>query len=159
MSEAIAIRIKITPDMVGHDAFILTEPEKYKVSEYGEMIAIKLNPGIDRRSVEQLNLYWSCCGIVAEQLSDNINFNSKKKVDRQCKFSCRFFDEDSKIHFEMRDGGSRLYFELGSTSFDKLGKAEANQYFTDAFDRLGTFLGITAEEMILEAQSRMRMVK
>lgn len=156
--EAIAVKVKITPDMIGKTAWILTDDEKNNISELGKYIAVKFIPGIDQRSLSQLGLYQACCGVVSEQLDDNVNFNTKKKVDRQCKFALRFFDENSKVTFETKDKGSRLYFELGSIAFDNLNKQGATEFFKDAFAQLGAFIDISEEDIIKETKSRMKKV-
>lgn len=156
MTETSLVKIRITEDMIGRVAYIATTEEVYSLSEWGEPVACVFKPRIDARSLEQLNLYWACCQLVAENLSDNINFNTKKKVDRQCKFALRFFDDESKIHVNIRDGESRVYFELASISFDKLKRKEANEYFADAFSQLAEFIGCSEEEIVTEAKARMQ---
>jgi hypothetical protein len=154
--EAVGVKIKIDQSMIGKPAYILTDPEKYQVSEWGEYIAVKFIPGIDQRSLEQNNLYWACIGLIVEHAADDPEWSTKEKVHTQIRWAVKFIDKDSAVHLTTKGGDSKLYFELKSISFSKAKRKEANEYFNDAFQYMADLLGITVEELIAEAQSRMR---
>ena len=152
--ETIAVKIKITSDLVGKDAIILTKQDNYKAIEYGEYILIKFNKGVDRRSIEQNNLYWACLQLLVENRGD-ISYSTKEKAHTQVRWGCKYIDMESVTHFP--DG--KLYFELDSVSFSKANQKKVNEYYNRAFDFMAEALGITVEELIMEAQSRMQSVR
>ena len=155
--EALASKVKITQDMVGQSAYILTEPEKYQVSGFGELIYIIFKPNIDARSLEQLNLYWAGNGVIAEDNALNEDWNTKDKVDRQVKWGVRFIKGDSVVHLTAPDGSERLYFELDSISFTKANAYRANQFFKQAFPKQAEFHNCSEEEFIALVKSKMKM--
>lgn len=154
--EAVAIKIQIDQSMIGKPAYVLTDAEKYQVSEWGEYIAVKFNPGVDQRSLEQNNLYWACVAIIVEHAADDPEWNTKEKVHTQIRWAVKFINKESAVHLTTKGGESRLYFELKSISFSRANRKEANDYFNDAFQHMADLLNITVEELITEAQSRMK---
>lgn len=154
--DAVGIKVKITPDMVGKTAWILTEDEKNQVAEWGEYIAIRFMPGVDQRSIEQNNLYWACIGIIIEHAGDDTEWNSKEKVHTQIRWAVKFINKESAVHLTTKGGESKLYFELKSISFSKANRREANDYYNEALEYMAALLNITVEELIAEAKSRMR---
>ena len=154
--DAVGIKVKITPDMVGKTAWILTEDEKNQVAEWGEFIAIRFMPGVDQRSLKQNNTYWACVAIIVEHAADDIEWNTKEKVHTQIRWAVKFINKESAVHLTTKGGESRLYFELKSISFSKANRKEANDYFTEAFEYMAALLNITVDELIAEAKSRMR---
>jgi len=168
--EAVAIKIQIDQSMVGKPAYILTDPDKYQVSEWGEYIAVKFNPGIDQRSLEQNNLYFACLNLLVENKQDifiirkdkegneikDYIWKTKERAHKQVRWACGYIDRDSAIHFVDKDGNSRLYFELDSVSFSKSRQKKVNAYYDDAFKFMSDDLGITVDDLIAEAQSRMK---
>ncbi len=155
--EAVAIKARITPDMLNQDCYILTDYEAYKTSEYGEPIAIKLNPGIDRRSLEQLGLYWKCVELKVESMEiDDPIWNTKEKAHKQIRWMCQYINRDSAVHLMMPDGTSRLYFELDSIAFDKSNQKKVNAYFDMAIPKIAESMDLTEDELIEVAKSRMQ---
>jgi hypothetical protein len=166
--EAIAVRAKITSDMIGKDAVILTDPEKYKELGYGEMTVVKFNKGVDRRSIEQNNLYWACLQLLVENRQDDyvitrqepftkeLLFDTKDKAHAQVRWGCKYINFESMVFFKQ---SNRMYFELDSISFSKADRKKAGEYYTKAFEYMADLLGITVEELVKEAQSRMQGVK
>lgn len=92
------------------------------------------------RSYEQLKLYWACCRSVAEN-TDDPNWNTPQKVDFQCKIKCRLISE-----FLVVDNVTHII--PGSVSYAEMNHLEACNYFDRAFDEMATFLGITREELL-----------
>lgn len=154
--EAVAVKIKIDQSMAGKTAWILTDPDKNAVSEYGEMIAVKFNPGVDQRSIKQNNLYWKVLEVWCEQKSDNPEYSTKEKCHVQVRWAVKFIDKENAVHIVDKNGNSRLYFELKSISFAKRNRKEANAYYDEAFQYIADDMGITVDELIAEAQDRMK---
>ena len=154
--EAVAIKVLIDQSMIGKPAYVLTDAEKYQVSEWGEYIAVKFNPGVDQRSLEQNNTYWACIALIVEHAADDIEWNTKEKVHTQIRWAVKFINKESAVHLTRKGGESRLYFELKSISFSKANRKEANNYFNDAFEYMAALLNITVDELVAEAQSRMK---
>jgi len=153
--EAVGIKVKITIDMVGKTAWILTDEEKNQVADWGEYIAIKFMPGVDQRSLEQNNLYWKCLEIYCENKSDDFEYNTKDKCHSQVRWAVKYINKESAVHFMDKNGNSKLYFELDSISF-KTPQKKANQYYDNALKHIADDLGLTVEELISEAKGRMK---
>jgi hypothetical protein len=100
----------------------------------------------DQRSLEQLRLYWACCGLVANNTDDN-NLNHRDKVSEQVKIKLRFVDCWYTFKNE-KTGAEQLNIKTKSISFDKLRQAEFNDFMSRALDVLSGYLGCTVDEMI-----------
>jgi hypothetical protein len=103
-----------------------------------------------QRSVAQLNLYWACCKEVADNTDDQ-KWNTKEKVDFQCRVILDFRD---KSYIAVRPDGT-VQFKYRSISFKNLKHMEACNYFTRAFDVMAGFLGVTVEDLVRMAQEHM----
>jgi hypothetical protein len=154
--EAIACKVRITRDMVGKPCFILVDADNYNVSEWGEYIAVKFIPGKDQRSLQQHNLYWKILEVWCEHKGDDPEYGTKEKCHVQVRWAVKFIDKESAVHVVDKNGNSRLYFELKSTSFDKRKQREANEFFADAFRYIADDMGLTVDELVAEAQSMMK---
>ncbi len=128
----------------GIDCWVLQNGQHDHVAEYGQAVEVVMYPRKDTRSVEQLNLYWACCDIVAENSEDD-----KNKIDKRCKIDCEFFAD-----VIIKDGVN--YATLDTISLSGTDAVKANEYFDKAFNVLGGYLGVSAEDLIREAQLRMR---
>jgi len=124
----------------------------------GQEIKIK----VDDRSIKQNNTYWACLEIIKEHKSVNDSgeidkeWNTQSKCHAQIRWITKYINKESAVHFTDSNGNSKLYFELESIAFTKSNQKKVNQYFDDAFKWMADELGITVEELIKEAQSRMR---
>ena len=154
--ETAAVKVRITQDMVGKPCFALPDADKYSVSEWGEYVGVKFLPGTDKRSLEQHNLYWKILEVWCEHRADNTEYNTKEKCHVQVRWAVKFIDKESAVHVIDKNGNSRLYFELKSISFDKRKQREANEFFTDAFQYIADDMGLTVDELVAEAQARMK---
>jgi|GEM_PF-1954200 len=172
--ETAVVKVKITQAMVGQPCLIFPVPENYNAFEWGEYSAIKTLPGVDQRSIEQNNLYFACLGLVVEHKQDEFvmisrinesgadeeikyfTWDTKDKAHSQVRWLCGYIDRNSAVYVTDKRGNSRLYFELDSVSFSKSRQKKVNEYYDKAFVKMAELLGITVEELIAEAQSRMK---
>lgn len=96
-----------------------------------------------QRSLKQLRTYWRVCAIVASN-TDEPSWNTKEKVDYQCRVACRFIDPN--ITIVLPDG--KVMFHYRSISFKNLGHIEACNYFDRAFKVLEEFSSVLIEDLI-----------
>ena len=96
-----------------------------------------------QRSLKQLRTYWRVCTIVSKN-TDEPSWDTKEKVDYQCRVACRFIDPN--ITIVLPDG--KVMFHYRSISFKNLGHIEACDYFDDAFKVLEEFSGVLVEDLI-----------
>jgi len=118
-----------------------------------------LNPK-EQRSLKQHDTYFKCVEVwqeykmINDDGSINYDYNTKDKCHSQIRWAVKYIDRESVTHFIDKNGKSFLHFELDTISF-KTPQKKANQYFDDAFKFMADELGITVEELIKEAKSRM----
>lgn len=155
--EATLVKVMVDETMIGQNAYVLTEHEKYQISGYGEYLAVILHPTIDFRSIEQNNTYWKCCEVVAEHFQDKPDWNTKEKADKQVRWAIRYINPDSVVHLTMPDGTTRLHFEFDSISFIKTNQVKANKFFNQAFQQLADFINVTVDELVKVAKERMKI--
>lgn len=148
-------KIKIDESMIGKAAFIAAQPEVYDVCEWGQFTAVKIMPGAVERSIIQNNTYWACVEIFREHKCDNPEFSTKEKCHAQIRWAIKYINKESAVHFVDKNGNSRLYFELDSISFSTPQK-KVNLFYTDAFQYIADELGCTVDELVAEAQARMK---
>lgn len=100
------------------------------------------------RSLDQLRLYWGACKVTADNTDDK-HWNSKDKVDWQCRNYLKFYDYDNTYV-----NGQTVNFRVRSISFETLAHAEACDYFNEAFRVMADYLGVDTETFIAEVKSR-----
>ena len=123
-----------------------------------------LNGAIDeisddlKRSYTQLSLYFACCKLVADSVPEEdpyyYSWNTKEKVDRQCRLAMNHVKYEL-IYYDEKTQEMQIHREVKSISFKVLKHLEACGYFNDAFPFMGKRIGLTADELIAEAKSRM----
>lgn len=106
------------------------------------------------RSLAQLGLYWSCCTLVAELISDHENVFGKEDVDFKIKLIIGQKYPWMIKQFKVVKGIA--YIELISISFANMPRLAANKYFDKAFPELGSMVGLTEDELIARSKERMR---
>jgi DNA-binding XRE family transcriptional regulator len=99
------------------------------------------------RSVPQLNTYFACCKLLSEN-SEDPNFVSAESVSEWVKLKLRWIDFWIVC-------GKQTHIKTKSISFKELKHLTACNFFDRAFDRIAAELGITVQELIGEAKSRM----
>ncbi len=104
-----------------------------------------------QRSVVQLNLYWSVCGVVAAN-TEHPQWDTKNKTDFQCRVAADF--RDPNVVAVKPDG--QVVFQYMSISFPNLGHIEACNYFDRAYDVMGKFLGVSVEELVAMTKEQMQ---
>lgn len=103
------------------------------------------------RSILQMNTYWACCNTAAKQ-TDHKQWNTKEKVDFQCRVGLHFVNPDLIV---VKPDGSIL-FSYRSIAVKNLNHIEACNYFDRALDLMAAFLGITVDKLIAQAKSEMK---
>ena len=121
--------------------FKLNQPVRVKVYSIGAQ---------KQRSNAQLNTLMACCQLVADNARQP-QFNSKAKVKFAIKVHTDF--RDPNITFVRPDG--TVQFHYRSFGFDTLSHMESCNIFERGFDFLASILGISKDELIKEAQSKM----
>jgi hypothetical protein len=103
------------------------------------------------RSVPALNTLMACLQLLADN-TDDPQYNSKLKAKFACKVAIDYRYED---RVAIRPDGL-VVFEYRSFGFDSLGHMESLNVFERSFKWIAGIMGITVEELIAEAQSRMQ---
>lgn len=136
-----------------HDSFHPSSEEDLEISrgfKQNQILKCKLY-GVEKpRSVEQMNLYWAGCQLVCEN-TENKLWNTKNKVDFQCRVDLHFVDPDLVV---VKPDGT-VIFSYRSIAFVNLGHIEACGYFDRAFGVQAKFLGTTVDELIKMTKERM----
>jgi hypothetical protein len=100
--------------------------------------------GVKRpRSLAQLNMYWATCEAVAQNIDDK-NWNTKEKVDFQCRVATNFVDLNETIV----DPHGNVHFKYRSIAFKNLSHIEACDYFNKAWDIMAAKLGVTVDKLL-----------
>lgn len=106
------------------------------------------------RSITQLNLYWACCGIMAELLSDHDNIWDKADIDFEIKI--RIAKKKPALIKRFKVVSGMTYMEPISTSFANMKHLEACKYYDLALPEMAKMGRMTADELISLAKSKMR---
>jgi hypothetical protein len=101
------------------------------------------------RSIRELNLYWAACNLVSEN-TDNKLWNTKEKVDFQCRVKLHFVDPDVVV---VQPDGT-VIFNYRSIAFANLAQIEAHKYFDRAFTVMSGFLNVTVEDLVEMTKDR-----
>ena len=122
--------------------------EHYKQNQLMRLKTYKISKDLEP-SVEQNNLFHACMGVVAD---NHPQMNTKEQVKFRLKVALNFIHED---RIAVRPDGM-VQFEYRSFSFTELRNMERLNIFERGFETMAAWLGITVEELVAEAKSRMR---
>jgi hypothetical protein len=153
--DAPIIKARITQDMIGKDCLLFTHPINYMQMSSGEEFNAEISEIKDalRRSYSQLGMYWSACQLVASNTED-VNWNTKEKVDEQCKIAARHVD--FWIHYQNKKTGEQaLQIKTKSIAFTELAHIESCGYFDQAFQTMADKIGISIDDLINQAKAIM----
>jgi hypothetical protein len=128
-----------------------SEDDREILREYkpNQILRCKLS-GIQKpRSLIQMRLYWSTCQVVADN-TDQVAWNTKAKVDFQCRVKLHFADADTVV---VKPDGTIAYKYL-SIAFRNLPHIMACNYFDRSFAVMAKFLGVSAEKLIEQVNSQ-----
>lgn len=106
------------------------------------------------RSITQLNLYWACCGIMAELLSDHDNIWDKADIDFEIKI--RIAKKKPALIKRFKVVSGMTYMEPISTSFANMRHLEACNFYDLALPEMAKMGRMTADNLIALAKSKMR---
>ncbi len=120
--------------------------DSYKENQVIQFKATKSN--VPYRSLLQLRKYWVVCTIVAQQMSDDSSWNTKKKVDLQSKITLEFYDHEKTIEVIEKDGSYRVILTPFSIAVKNLKHIEACFYFDRAFEFLADVMNVSYDELM-----------
>ena len=106
------------------------------------------------RSATQLNLYWSCCKLVAELLSDHENILDKDDVDFDVKI--RVAKAKPAMIKRHKFVNNIYHMSYISIAFRNMKHLDACKYFDSAMPMLADMVGLDEDGLIEQAQSRMQ---
>ena len=115
--------------------------EKSKAFKLFQIVRILVYGIKKERSLKQLNTYWSACGFIADN-TDWPRWNTKDKVDFQCRVGAHFVDPDLVV---VKKDGS-VHFSYRSIAFKNLEHIDACNYFDQAYGIMVDFWNATHEE-------------
>ena len=125
--------------------------EELKSFHPNQIVRCKVYGTRKERSISQLGTYWACCKLVANNL-ENPQWNTKDKVDFQCRVAIHFVDPNLVA---VKPDGT-VVFHYRSIAFNHLQHIEACQYFDRAFEVMAKALGTTPEKLIEMAKENMQ---
>ena len=128
--------------------------EALKKYKHNQILRAKIYGVEKERSYKQLNLYWACCGFVAEQLSDHESLWSRNDVDFEVKIRVAKDNPAMIKRFKSVDGV--VYMEPISIAIPNLPHLEACKFFDKGMPIMGKLVNMTTEELIRETQARMK---
>ena len=119
-----------------------------------QVLEVTLTGTKKARSIKQLNLYWACCALVAELLSDHNNILDRNDIDFEIKI--RAAKKRPALIRRFKVVGGMVYMEPISTSFDNMKHLEACKYYDVAFSMMGNMVDKDVDILISEAKARMK---
>lgn len=140
-------KFRVTPEMVGGECLLVVDGRDNEIKWDAVYNATLQIVAADReRSYEQLKLYWRCCQLVADN-TDDMNWNTKEKVDEQVKITARHYEY--WIYYEnQKTGEMTLNVKTKSISYSELPHLDACGYFDTAFQVMADKIGMTVGEMM-----------
>jgi hypothetical protein len=106
------------------------------------------------RSIAQLGLYWKCCSVVAELLSDHNNQWIRQDIDFEVKIQVGKKNPWIIKRFKMVNGVPHV--ELISIAFQNLRVLDANKFFDKGFKELAGMVKMSVDELVALAKSKMK---
>jgi len=126
--------------------------EEMKNFPVGELVEMQLKITENYRSLQQLNLYWWACHLVAMN-TENRNWDSKEKVSEQIKIACQFIDHWI-LYENPKTKEKWLNIKTKSISFSSLSHAEACKFFDKAFDLMAEIMGLDVDTFIEKVKAQ-----
>lgn len=120
----------------------ITDKEEISELKQYQIVKAKITGVRKPRSYKALKAYWACCKTLAAN-TENENWDTKEKVDKQLRMRIQFFDLSKTIVCE-----GKVIFHCRSISFKNLRHMESCRYFDRAFELMAKFLGVTVEELL-----------
>lgn len=160
------IKVKVTEDMVGKNVLITPDTDQLLNMLYGECCIVKPFKGFSKRSIAQNGLLWKVFEVVADnykynqidRLDDKIDLSTKDKARNHISLLAGFIDPEQTIYYKNpKTGKVNINFKIRSWSFQELKNGEACEWFDKLVDKAAETLGITPDELIEEAKSRMQL--
>jgi len=121
------------------------EIEKCMNYKENQIVRAKVRGTMQARSIPQLGQYQAICRKVASN-TDNPGWNTREKVDFQCRVATGFRDEN--VVAVSKDG--MVQFRYKSIAFRNLEYADACKYFTKAYKVMAEFLGVSVDELLAQ---------
>lgn len=149
----IEIALQIKNDYLLHP-FSIEDLDKLKEFKPNQVVIGKIKGAKKPRSLAQINLYWSCCTVMAELLSDHNNIWDKADIDFEVKIRAAKKKPALIKRFKVVSG--LTYMEPISTSFANMKNLEACNFYTIALSEMAEMAEMTVEDLIALAKSKMR---
>jgi hypothetical protein len=119
------------------------DKEKSREFKLNQIVRAQIYGFKKERSLVQLNTYWSACGFIADS-TEQIRWNTKEKVDFQCRVGTHFVNPDLVI---VKSDGS-VVFSYRSIAMKNLEHIEACNYISQAYGVLVDFWNATHKDKI-----------
>ena len=134
--------------------FSIEDQEILREFKNNQILKSKLSGTTKKRSLTQLNLYWKCCSVVAELLSDHDNIWDKGDIDFEIKI--RIAKKKPALIRRFKVVSGMTYMEPISTSFNNMKHLEACKYYDLAIPEMAGMCEMDAESLIALAKSKMK---
>lgn len=134
--------------------FSIEDQEILREFKNNQILKSKLSGTTKKRSLTQLNLYWKCCSVVAELLSDHDNIWDKGDIDFEIKI--RIAKKKPALIRRFKVVSGMTYMEPISTSFNNMKHLEANRFYDLAIPEMAGMCEMDAENLIALAKSKMK---
>lgn len=121
----------------------LTDEEKIRDFPTSKTLRAEIYGVKKPRSLAQLNMYWATCQSVADNTDDK-NWNTKEKVDFQCRVATNFVNLEETIV----DPHGNVHFKYRSIAFKNLSHIDACDYFNRAWDIMAAKIGVTVDQLL-----------
>jgi hypothetical protein len=121
-----------------------------------KQIAITVHEKETPISIKQHDLYWKCIEVLRDNKKcdpNDFNWNTKEKCSENIKIICRYIK--SYFYYTRPDTKEHVMQIITKSEGFSTPQKERQAYFSDAFRAISRELGITEDELIAEAKSRM----
>ena len=129
--------------------FTNEDAEKWANFAENQVTKHKVSGVRKERSYQQLKMIHSCLKLVVEN-TEQSNWNSLEKAKLSLKVALNFFDPGVVIV----DKQGTVHMKYRSFGYDDLEHMEANHVFDRALPILAGVIGVSVEEMLMEADSQ-----
>lgn len=128
-----------------HTLLPFSAEDKEVLSDFhdNQVVRVKLYATIKKRSLIQLRKYWATCTKTSGN-TDDPQWNTKEKVDFQCRVSLHFVD-DTVI--AVRPDGT-VTFKYRSIAFANLKHILACNYINRAYEIQAAKIGVTVKKLL-----------
>jgi hypothetical protein len=149
-TEYTVIKVRCIQEMVGKEVLLVTDAESYRKQRklpVGEKMFCEISYG-GRHNLKRHDLFQACVSIVAENLGE-----SRTQVIERCKIDCRWYS--GFTHYRDKNGSERINVMTKSIKFSEMTLADADEFYSRAFEVISDYIGVSSEKLVSEAKERM----